>query len=76
MKRRLKSGKFVLCVKNAGYEADLDVGTIYVALPDDGAAAHGRIRVIDESGEDYLYPQDFFTPVELSQSAKEALSAT
>ena len=71
-----KSGNFVLCIKNAGYEADLDVGTIYVLLPDEGAAAHGRIRVIDESGEDYLYPQECFTSVELSQSAKKALSAT
>lgn len=72
----MKDRVLALCVRNQGYEVDLDVGTVYVVLPDEEATAHGEIRVIDESGEDYLYPQDYFTPVVLSQSAKEALSAT
>jgi hypothetical protein len=67
---------FVLCVRNDGYEVDLDVGTIYLALPDEKAAERGRIRVVDESGEDYLYPRDFFTPVRLSEFARQASSIT
>ena len=70
-----KERRFAVCVKNDGYEVDLDVGTVYVVLSDDEAAARGRIRVIDESGEDYLYPQGYFNLVELSQSARQALSA-
>jgi hypothetical protein len=65
----------VLCLKNEGYEADLDAGKIYVALPDEAADSRGRVRVIDESGEDYLYPREYFVPVELSRPAKEVLSA-
>ncbi|MBA3314110.1 MAG: hypothetical protein M3552_12925 [Planctomycetota bacterium] len=65
---------FMLCLKNEGYEADLDVGTVYLVLPDEVAAARDRIRVIDESGEDYLYPSEFFMPVALSRSAKDVLS--
>ncbi|MEX1096396.1 MAG: hypothetical protein WED34_10125 [Planctomycetales bacterium] len=66
--------RFALCVRNAGYEADLDVGTIYVVLPDEEAATRGRIRIVDESGEDYLYPREYFTPVELSQPVRKSLS--
>lgn len=65
---------FFLCIKNDGYEADLDTGTVYLVLPDEEGARQGRIRVVDESGEDYLYPQDYFVPVEVSPSAKEALA--
>lgn len=57
--------RLALCVRNQGYEVDLDVGTVYVVLADEKAAAFGRIRVIDESGEDYLYPQNYFTSLTL-----------
>lgn len=67
---------FAVCLKNEGYEADLDVGTIYVVLSDEAANERGRVRIVDESGEDYLYPRDYFMPVELSRPAKEVLSVS
>ena len=48
--------RFVLCVKNEGYPASLEVRKVYQALPDPGSATKGFLRVIDESGEDYLFP--------------------
>ncbi len=70
------SGKqFVVCLKNKGYEVSLERRKIYRALPDPQAAKHRQIRVIDESGEDYLYPQDFFAPIELPQPIRRAVLA-
>jgi hypothetical protein len=66
---------FVICVENRGAE-DLEVRKVYRALPDKDAAATGYVRVIDESGEDYLYPDDYFVFVELPQKAKRAWRAT
>ena len=57
--------KYVVCVKNQDYPASLEVGKIYRTLPDD-AAKHSLIRVIDESGEDYLYPNAYFIPIQQS----------
>src|SRR2546426_11760278 len=65
---------FAVCIENRGAE-DLDVRKIYRVLPDKTAAATGYVRVIDESGEDYLYPADYFVPVELPQKAKRAWTA-
>ncbi len=62
---------FVLCIENRGAE-DLDVRKVYRVLPDRAAAATGYVRVIDESGEDYLYPASFFVPVEVPYKAKRA----
>ena len=64
--------RFVVCVKNEGCE-DLEVRKIYQVLPDEAAAEDDYIRVIDESGEDYLYPASYFFSVELPQAAEEAL---
>lgn len=64
---------YVVCVKNQDYPASLEVGKIYRTLPDD-AAKHSLIRVIDESGEDYLYSGTFFLPIELTAEIQEALS--
>lgn len=65
---------FVICVKNDGYPASLEVRKLYVQLRDDKAAQYGLIRVVDESGEDYLYPTNYFLAVELPQAVVEALS--
>jgi hypothetical protein len=65
--------RFVVCVKNKGYSASLELRKVYPALADKIAAKLHQVRVIDESGEDYLYPQDFFIPVRLPQSAEKAL---
>jgi hypothetical protein len=70
------SGKrFVVCLKNKGYDVSLERRKIYQVLPDPRAAKHGLIRVLDESGEDYLYPQDFFAPIELPQPVRRAVLA-
>jgi hypothetical protein len=57
--------QFVVCVNNEGYAASLETRKIYQALPDDRAQEHVLIRVIDESGEDYLYPADYFAAIDL-----------
>jgi hypothetical protein len=69
------ANEFVVCVRNEGYEVSLELRKIYRALPDTGAARHHLLRVVDESGEDYLYPQDFFLPIELSEAVEKALLA-
>lgn len=71
-----RPSKFSLCVKNAGYEASLEVRKIYVRLRDSRAEAHGLVRIVDESGEDYLYPEEMFVPIEVPQKGKPAFSAT
>ena len=66
---------YVLCVKNDGYPASLDLGKLYRCLCDPGAERHLMRRVVDESGEDYLYPRDWFIEVRLPPAAKRALSS-
>lgn len=75
MKRKKKpEPKFVVCVRNDDCD-DLELRKIYQVLPDEPAAEDGYIRVIDESGEDYLYPEDYFLPIELSKDLEKALRA-
>jgi hypothetical protein len=66
--------RFVVCIKNDGYPASLEVRKIYRVLPDDRAGLHQLVRVIDESGEDYLYPEDYFTPIEIPRAAMKAFA--
>ena len=74
MKQQRKSArKFVVCVNNVEYPASLELHKIYRVLPDEDAAVDGDIRVIDESGEDYLYPSEWFVPIELPQVVEESL---
>lgn len=61
--------QFAVCVKNDNYLASLEPRKIYQVIPDSRAAEYRRIRVIDESGEDYLYPEDYFVPIRLPQQA-------
>jgi hypothetical protein len=72
MKPRKSISKFVLCIRNEGCE-DLEIRKLYLVLPDKSATADGYIRVIDESGEDYLYPEDCFWPIDLPKAAEKAL---
>ncbi|MGD0988034.1 MAG: hypothetical protein ABR874_09495 [Candidatus Sulfotelmatobacter sp.] len=65
--------QFVVCVKNRGYAASLELSKLYQTVADSLAAKIHQIRVIDESGEDYLYPQDYFVPVQIPQSAEKAV---
>ncbi len=64
--------QFVLCIKNDGC-ADLQIRKIYEVLPDESAAKDEYLRIIDESGEDYLYPSNYFYPIEIAQSVRETL---
>ena len=74
MERYSSETPFVVCINNSGYPASLEVRKIYQVIPDARAAAHQLVRVIDESGEDYLYPADYFMPLELPQPVQQALS--
>jgi hypothetical protein len=65
---------FALCVKDGGYPESLEVRKVYRVVPDADAISHGLIRVVDESGEDYLYPEDLFVPIELPAAASPAFS--
>ena len=65
--------RFAVCVDNSEYPASLELHKIYRVLPDEDAVADGDLRVVDESGEDYLYPADYFVIVELPQEVRESL---
>ncbi len=65
--------KFVICINNLHYPASLEVRKIYQVIPDHSANLHNIIRVIDESGEDYLYPESNFMAVELSKAIIDAI---
>ena len=65
---------FVVCVNNEGNEASLERRKIYRALPDQQANAQDLIRIVDESGESYLYPAKRFIPIKLSQSIVKAFA--
>jgi hypothetical protein len=70
-----KEKRFVVCIRNEGYEVSLERRKLYATLPDPAAAKHRLLRVIDESGEDYLYPEDFFLPLGLPEPVEKALLA-
>ena len=65
--------RLVICLENAGYEVSLERRKIYVAIPDARAARFGQIRVVDESGEDYLYPEKNFVVADLPQATRRAV---
>lgn len=70
------SSQFVVCLKNEGYEASLEPRKIYQTLLDKEAKSHKMIRVIDESGEDYLFPVSLFLPISLPQTLIKELALT
>jgi hypothetical protein len=67
--------QLVVCISNEGYEASLEKRKIYVALPDAAAETHGLLRVVDESGEDYLYAKALFRSIALPEAVKKAVLA-
>ena len=69
------SRQLVVCIDNEGYPASLEKRKIYVALSDRAAEKHGLLRIIDESGDDYLYPKTFFRAIALPQAVKRAVLA-
>lgn len=72
-KRTKQEVQFAVCINNEGYKASPEVGKLYRIIPDEEAAAHGYIRVIDESGEDYGYAADRFFPLKVPQALADAL---
>jgi len=63
--------RFVICINAGGYVDDLKVRTVYQVLPDESAARSNYIRVIDETGEDYLYPANLFVPIQVPREVEE-----
>lgn len=70
----MNTQQFAVCIKNPGYSASLELRKIYELLPDADARQLGMLRVIDESGEDYLFPEEFFALIELPDSAAALFS--
>ena len=70
----MKDSKFVICIENAEYPVSLEKRKIYEVLPDSGAEKINYIRIIDESGEDYLYPASYFVDANLSKETREAVA--
>ena len=70
-----RTARFAVCLNSEGYEASLETGKLYRMIPDKEAEAHGYVRIVDESGEDYAFASDRFHPVRLPLAVKQALSA-
>ena len=70
-----KTSQFAICLNNEGYEATLEVGKVYRVFPDREAAAHGYIRMVDESGEDYAFDADRFYKIEFPPLVEATLDA-
>ena len=68
--------RFAVCINNTEYPASLELHKIYRVLPDEAATTDGDLRVIDESGEDYLYPAELFVLIEVPKAVERALLQT
>jgi hypothetical protein len=68
-----KHRHFAVCIRNEDHEESLELKKIYEVLDDPLAEEHNMVRVIDEEGEDYLYPREWFLPIELPQRIEEAI---
>lgn len=71
---RTASVRFVVCLDNAGYDASLDVRKLYRVIADDKSEKLGLLRVVDESGEDYLYPKKLFAAIDVSPALRRRLT--
>jgi len=72
-KKNESTSQFVVCINNEDYPASLELHKIYRVVPDKSAAADDDLRVIDESGEDYLYPASYFAPIKVPAAVEESL---
>ncbi len=72
---KTQTKQLVVCVNNGGYAVSLEKRKIYVALRDAVAEKHGMLRIVDESGEDYLYPKTMFRTIALSTAVRRAVLA-
>ena len=64
---------YAVCVNNSEYPASLELHKIYRVIPDEDAALDGDIRVVDESGEDYLYPDEWFVLIQVPEAVEQSL---
>ncbi len=69
----MENPQFVVCLNNEGVQASLEVGKLYQMLPDENALNDNYLRIIDEDGEDYLYPANMFCPISVPPVAAESL---
>ena len=76
MKNQNTGARFAICINDGGYVDDLKVRTVYQILPDESAARSNYVRVVDETGEDYLYPASLFVGIEVPREVEEALLHT
>jgi hypothetical protein len=70
---KVKELRFVVCIRNDGYPVSLELHKIYRVVPDVTAKKHGDLRIVDESGEDYLYPADWFVPIRVPEKVAASL---
>ena len=66
--------RFVLCIRNEGYQASLEPRKVYRLIPDSQAESKGMLRVVDNSGEDYLFPSEYFVPIKVPLEATVAFA--
>lgn len=66
--------RFLLCIRNEGYQASLERRKIYRVIADSRAESNGMLRIVDESGEDYLFPSDYFVPIQVPPEASVAFA--
>ena len=69
------NAQYVLCVQNTGYEASLELRKVYAVIADETSSKHGLLRITDESGEDYLFPSEFFVSISLPKTAEKVFAA-
>ncbi len=74
--RKTFASKYAICVDNTEYPVALELHKVYRVLPDAEAFQEGDLRIIDESGEDYLYPVNYFLPIDLPRNVVRAMNKT
>ncbi len=74
MKQTKSESQYVVCVSNKGYRASLIVRRIYRTIPDQAARERGLLRIVDESGEDYLFPDELFAVIEMPKTIGRKLA--
>lgn len=70
----MSAHRFVICIQNSGYQASLELRKLYELVTDPAVSKHRQVRVIDESGADYLYPESFFLAVQLPEQIAEQVA--
>jgi hypothetical protein len=72
--KNMTNYQFVVCIHNSDYEVSLEPRKLYQVLPDSDAARHHQLRIVDESGDDYLYPESFFLAISLPERIAEQVA--